>query len=310
MFLDPSVGTDSAAPSVTFENPNYCASTGSTVEFRCSYSYPAGHIITKTEWSKGGLERGRWSRVALSLLPSYQNRTEYRGDLQHSCNLAIHRLQESDSGHYHFRFDTNTHGWPSFAAQLKSRVQPQRVRVGGKVTLHCQTDCTLSSTVWFKNGQRLTQTEFQAQAEDAGKYVCAVDGQESAQSEPVSLDVQCDVEVSPAGVLTAGRAVNLTCSSVANPAAERHAWFRVVSGAHLQVGSGRVLRLPSLEPSNTGLYFCQAWNRLGENNSTLCKHSLVEISVKYIILHFILLTGIAIKVSVVLFVPLAFIWAW
>lgn len=77
------------------------------------------------------------------------------------------------------------------------------------------------------------------------------------------------IEVNHNGSLAEGRSVNLTCSSAANPPAVIHTWYRrTASSSILQVGSGQVLSLPSLELSNTGIYICQARNRLGENNST------------------------------------------
>lgn len=70
-------------------------------------------------------------------------------------------------------------------------MRPQRVRAGDKVTLECRTTCQLSSIVWFKDGRPVVKPEFQAQPEDAGNYVCAVQGHESLPSYPVALDVQC-----------------------------------------------------------------------------------------------------------------------
>lgn len=57
--------------------------------------------------------------------------------------------------------------------------------------LECVTSCRLPGTVLFKDGQPVTKTMFQAQMEDAGDYVCAVIGQQSVLSCPVTLDVQC-----------------------------------------------------------------------------------------------------------------------
>lgn len=110
---DLSAGTLSSAWSVTFENPNPCALKRSSVEFRCSYSYTDGETVLKAAWYKGELKDGRWIRVDLSDLPSYHNRSEYLGGLQHDCSLAIHDLQDNDTGHYYFRFDTETYGWRS-----------------------------------------------------------------------------------------------------------------------------------------------------------------------------------------------------
>lgn len=86
---------------------------GSSVEFRCSYNYPVGETVHKTAWSKGELKNGEWARVELLLLPAIDNRSEYLGDLQDDCSLAIHDLQENDTGYYYFRFDTNMLGWRS-----------------------------------------------------------------------------------------------------------------------------------------------------------------------------------------------------
>ena len=68
---------------------------------------------------------------------------------------------------------------------------PDTMRLGDNITLQCRSSCQLSSVVWFKDGQPLTKLEFQAEIKDAGSYVCAVKGQESLQSEPLLLDVQC-----------------------------------------------------------------------------------------------------------------------
>ena len=81
------------------------------------------------------------------------------------------------------------------------------------------------------------------------------------------------VELSQSGQLSEGSSVNMTCSSVANPAADSYTWYKSTgspssSSQLLQVGSGQVLSIPSVEASHTGLYLCQARNGLGENNST------------------------------------------
>lgn len=77
------------------------------------------------------------------------------------------------------------------------------------------------------------------------------------------------IEVSHPGSLAVGSSVNLTCSSVAYPAAD-YTWYKGSSNSStlLQVGSGKVLSLLSVEASHTGLYLCRARNREGENNST------------------------------------------
>ena len=80
------------------------------------------------------------------------------------------------------------------------------------------------------------------------------------------------VEVSAADSPAEGSSVKLTCSSDANPPVHNYSWYKRTgppgSSSLVQVGSGQVLLLASLQPSHTGLYFCHTRNSLGENNST------------------------------------------
>lgn len=80
---------------------------------------------------------------------------------------------------------------PDWCPELSARVYPDRVRAGDTVTLECRTSCQLSNTVWFKDGRPVAKPVFQAQAEDSGNYLCAVEGQDSVLSDSVALDVQC-----------------------------------------------------------------------------------------------------------------------
>lgn len=109
-LCDLSAETQGADWSVTFENPDPCAVKGSSVKFRCSYSYEDGQTVREASWYKGELRNGLWVRVKLSDLPSYENRYEYVGDKQHDCSLALHDLQLNDTGYYYFRFKTNKYG--------------------------------------------------------------------------------------------------------------------------------------------------------------------------------------------------------
>ncbi|XP_037309869.2 B-cell receptor CD22 [Pungitius pungitius] len=317
MLLILKPGTVSAGWSVTFEETDPCALKGSTVQLRCSFNYTDEETVTKTAWYKGELKDGAWRRVALSELPSYQNRSEYLGNQQHDCGLAIHDLQVNDSGHYYFRFDTEKYGRRSKGSvcltvtEPRASVSPDRVRAGDHVTLECQTSCQLPATVWFKDGLPVARSEFQAQAGDAGNYFCAAKGQEFVLSEPVALKVDypplnVSVEMSYSYHLTMGRGVNVSCSCAANPPADNYTWYRSSASGFSPVGSGQVLSLSSLEATHAGLYFCQASNRLGENKSTEVLLSVEGTDV----IHLILLVGIGVKAFIGLLLPLVIIWAW
>nr|XP_004566891.1 sialoadhesin isoform X2 [Maylandia zebra] len=314
LLLTVKSGTVSAARSVTFENPDLCAIKGSSVTFRCVYNYTAGETVRTTGWYKGRLENGVWKRVELSVdLLSYRHRYEYLGDQQHNCSLKVHELQVNDTGYYYFHFGTDTIGMRSktsvhlTVSEMRATVQPERVRAGEKVTLECVTSCQLGSTLWFKDGHPMTKTLLWAQAEDTGKYSCTVKGYESVQSHPAALDVQysplnVSAEVSQAGLLSVGSNVNLTCNSAANPEADSYTWYS--SSSRLQVASGRVLSLPSLEVSHSGVYLCQAGNSLGESNSTAVLLEVEETKIDRVILLF----GIGVKVVLMLFLTLIIIW--
>uniref|UniRef100_A0A3Q3KIU2 Cd22 molecule n=1 Tax=Mastacembelus armatus TaxID=205130 RepID=A0A3Q3KIU2_9TELE len=315
-----STGSMTASWSVTFKDPDICAVRGSSVKFRCSYNYADGETVQKTAWYKGQSEGGIWRRVELSVLPLYQNRTEYQGDRHHDCSLVIHDLQHNDTGYYYFRFDTDRYGWRSKASvhlsvtELSVRVYPVTVRAGDNVTLQCGTSCQPSSTVWFKDGRPGAKPEFQAQAEDSGNYMCAIEGQKLLRSGPVALDVQypplnVSIEVSHPGPLANG-SVNLTCSSAANPAADSYTWYKRTdsfsSSSLLQVGSGQVLSLQVVEKSHRGAYLCQARNSLGENNSTEVPLAAEETDIDLQII----LIGIGVKVGILVLLSLALIWVW
>ncbi|KAF0045119.1 hypothetical protein F2P81_001648 [Scophthalmus maximus] len=312
--------------SVTFENPDPCAVKGSSVAFRCSYSYREGETVRETAWSKGHIKQHNWKRVELSDLASYENRSVYLGDRQHNCSLAIHDVQGNDSGYYYFRFDTDTYGWRSRAGEsvhlsvteLSARVHPERVRAGDDVTLECGTSCYRPpGTVWFKDGRPVANLTFQAQPGDSGNYSCAIEGQESDPSDPVALDVQyaplnMSIEVSQPGDVAEGSSVNPTCSAVANPAADNYTWYGASvssssSSAMLWVGSGQVLTLPPGKASHAGLYLCQARNSVGENSREVL---LTGYHTDTAVSRVILFVGIGVKCVILLLLSVFIIWAW
>ncbi|XP_031134089.1 B-cell receptor CD22-like isoform X2 [Sander lucioperca] len=356
---------------VTFEDE--CALKGTSVVIKCEYDYPLGHIVTAVGWSKAQYVDGKWKQFLLSQIPSPPNHFKYVGNRWSDCTLKINDVQHSDEGAYFFNFVTTLNRWRSktfvhlSVKELTAVVQPSTVTEGDVVRLTCVSDCLTSvNIVWFRDGQRVPNPVFQAGREDAGRYYCAVLGQETARSASVALsvqyapskvklsmspsvvkgssvtftcssdadppvtqsgyslykdghfissgqnhtisdiqpshrglyycqawnniswrgialinstEVQLDVQYRPENIsismdpphVVEGSSVNLSCSSAANPAADNYTWYRASvssSSSLLQVGSGQVLSLPSVEASHTGLYLCQARNPLGQNNST------------------------------------------
>ncbi|XP_038567941.1 B-cell receptor CD22-like isoform X2 [Micropterus salmoides] len=160
---------------------------------------------------------------------------------------------------------------------------------GSSMTLTCSSDAnppvTQSGYSLYKDGHFIGSGQHHnisdVQPSHSGLYHCQAwnniswRGSDLINSTQVPLDVQyrpvnVSVSMDPPPVVQ-GSSVNLTCSSAANPAADNYTWYRIdspSSSSMLQVGSGQVLSLPSVNASHTGLYFCQARNRLGESNST------------------------------------------
>ncbi|XP_061573897.1 B-cell receptor CD22-like [Cololabis saira] len=359
---------------VKFESQ--CALRGTSVILKCQYDYPYFQWVTSVSWSKGVYTSGSWRRISLNELPSPPH-YKYIGNKWHDCSLQVNNVQSADEGRYYFSFVTSLNRWKSkgyahlSVKELTAVVEPNAVTEGDTVRLNCESGCPEpAQIVWRRDGQRVSNSVFKARREDAGRYYCAVFGQETSRSAIVTLNVyyapkqvtlsvspssniikggsvtvscsseanppvkpngyslykdgqlmgfgqsrvisdvepsnsgwyQCqawnnitwrgndhidspgvhlDVQYPPLNIsvsvepdyITKGSSVNLTCSGAANPAADNHTWFKwtesLGSSSLVQVGSGPVLTLPSVEETHTGLYLCYVRNRLGENNSTV-----------------------------------------
>ncbi|XP_071381678.1 B-cell receptor CD22-like isoform X2 [Centroberyx affinis] len=174
-------------------------------------------------------------------------------------------------------------------------VSPSRdVVKGSSVTFTCSSDANPAVTeggyTLYKDTEDTPLASGQnhiisdIQPSHSGLYHCRASNHISSngitfpKSANLNLDVQylpenISVSVDPAGRVAEGSSVNLSCSSAANPAADSYTWFRRTGSpgpsSLLQVGSGQVLSLPSMEPSHTGHYLCLARNPLGENSTEL-----------------------------------------
>ncbi|KAJ8247237.1 hypothetical protein COCON_G00234380, partial [Conger conger] len=187
---------------VTYTRERICALKGSSVDMRCTYSYPTGHSVQKAFWF---INWDPWDPKDLSLVPEYSGRVEYRGNLNRTCRtFRIKQLRESDSQTYYFRFLTDKadgnfagkSGVSLTVTALQVRVNPGSVTEGQSVTLTCNTTCTLTGSpvfTWYRNGSPLSFTtqrhQLTASSEDGGTYSCAVNGSELLPSPAVALTV-------------------------------------------------------------------------------------------------------------------------
>ncbi|RXN20631.1 B-cell receptor CD22-like protein [Labeo rohita] len=143
----------------------------------------------------------------------------------------------------------------------------EAVREGDSVTLTCSSDGAppAESFAWFKEGEsgsvpdsfkpelRLWSLDYR----DHGEYFCvARNPLGTDRSRPILLNVTYSpkntrVVISPKGDIMEGFAVNLTCSSNANPPVEKYACYTIAE----------------VSPGASGQYYCEARNRIGAHSS-------------------------------------------
>ena len=96
---------------VTYTSTQICAVRGSTVEIRCTYTYPSRikHNDTTVEKAFWFTKMNGNVPVDLSTDSEYAGRVQYHCD-KNDCTLRITDLRERDSAEYKFRFRTNQEG--------------------------------------------------------------------------------------------------------------------------------------------------------------------------------------------------------
>ncbi|KAG5278270.1 hypothetical protein AALO_G00097100 [Alosa alosa] len=233
----------------------------------------------------------------LILEEHYQGRALYTENNRNSHTLRIGNLTTRDSNSYRFRFitDKGRHAGKNVevaVTDLQVLVNPALVEEGDKVTLTCNTTCSLSNNptyIWYRNSQPLGNSHTadnrlvinSTRPEDAGKYSCAVKGHEIHSSPELILNVRyapknTSVSVSASGEIEEGSSVTLTCSSDANPPVHTYTWYKMLEDHTSQVGSNQNHSFVNISSEQSGIYYCVAENVIGKHNS-----SAVQINVTY-----------------------------
>ncbi|KAL7852246.1 hypothetical protein SRHO_G00180310 [Serrasalmus rhombeus] len=266
---------------VNYNSKSICALKGSAVTMSCTYTYPSGLTVQRAFWMNKLVAGGEAPNLADD--PEYRGRVQYLGDKQHNCTLRLSDVRETDKRKYYFRFITDRRGgsWQGedgvdlSVTDLQVEV-PERVMEGDKVTLTCKTTCSLTvrpTFTWYRNGHPLSSSTDQlhlqpVSREDAGRYHCAVLGQD-LRSPEVTLNVRYPpkntlVSISPSGEMVEGSSVTLTCSSDANPPIESYMWFKDAGAS--TIGSGYSYSF-TFDSKSSGLYYCLAQNKHGSQKS-------------------------------------------
>ncbi|XP_074539147.1 B-cell receptor CD22-like [Halichoeres trimaculatus] len=269
---------------VTYSSHQICASKGSTVDIPCTFTYPPriDELDTKVEETLWVTNLNGNQSVDLRSDPDYSGRVEYLFK-QNDCTLRIKDLRETDSAEYKFRFTTNQTG-DGVTGSLGVTLTVTGLRVvvesvSTEADLRCENSCKASdypSYVWYKDEEEMNEQTFFLRVSDFGKsYSCALKNHEDQRSAAVYAPKTPSVSVSPSGEVKEGRAVTLTCSSDANPAA-RYTWYKVNGNEVRQVGWISEKYFSFIQPSDSGEYYCTAWNRMGKSQS-----EVISIKVKY-----------------------------
>ncbi|XP_054460652.1 B-cell receptor CD22-like isoform X2 [Anoplopoma fimbria] len=183
---------------VTYTPTKICAVGGSTVEIRCSYTYPYTISRLKTR-----VEETFWfTKVSNDVFVDLRTDPEYSGRVQshcgnNYCTLTITNVRESDSAEYKFMFTTNQPGGKYTGDTGVSlsvtdlQVQVNKLAVfqsHNRAELTCQSSCLLPGRppyVWYNNGQKIqrqTSILYLDNFNPADSISCAVGGYEDFPS--------------------------------------------------------------------------------------------------------------------------------
>uniref|UniRef100_A0A3Q3L190 Sialic acid-binding Ig-like lectin 10 n=1 Tax=Mastacembelus armatus TaxID=205130 RepID=A0A3Q3L190_9TELE len=251
---------------VTYTATNICAIKGSTVNIRCTYTYPSNLRVQETFWHT---QQTNTDPVDLKTQSEYSGRVQYQCE-DKTCALTIRDLRETDSAEYKFRVITNEptgkySGSPGVTLSVRVNQFPTWIE------LTCHSSCQLpdhTSYVWYRNEQKAEGEKryFHLQTVDpADRYYCAIKGPEGFPSSPVYAPKLLSVSVSPSAEIVEGSSLTLTCSSDANPAAN-YTWYKE---NQTLLSKEPQLIFSSIQSSDSGEYYCTAENDLGTSTKNM-----------------------------------------
>ncbi|XP_076583708.1 uncharacterized protein LOC143319034 [Chaetodon auriga] len=176
---------------VTYTSAQICALEGSTVEIRCTYTYPSTKNPATT------VEQRTWSTRTSNHLRAD---SEYAGRVRYycegnNCTLRIADVRDGDSAVYMFRLKINRPdqtyiGSPGVTLSVTD-LQVQVIRSisqegGMRTELKCHSSChpDQASYIWYKNGQKIQEatSSYLAHIHPADSYSCALKGHEDFPS--------------------------------------------------------------------------------------------------------------------------------
>ncbi|XP_035772153.1 B-cell receptor CD22-like, partial [Neolamprologus brichardi] len=199
--------------------------------------------------------------------------------------LSFSSIQPSDSGQYYCTAENDLGKRTSESVLIDVKYGPKppsvsvsppgEIKEGSSVTLTCSSEANPAATYVCKEPQLVFRS---IQSSDSGEYYCRAVNKLGSKLKSITIDVKYapkppSVSVSPSGEIKEGTSVTLTCSSDANPAAA-YVWHKMNNQTPLSTDSQ--LSFSSIQPADSGEYYCTAENRLGTSTPTN-----ISVDVKY-----------------------------
>uniref|UniRef100_A0A8C4HWC4 B-cell receptor CD22 n=1 Tax=Dicentrarchus labrax TaxID=13489 RepID=A0A8C4HWC4_DICLA len=275
---------------VTYTDRSICAFKGSSVDISSNYN---SHKTIRSKFWFSSERIHQWQSPSqsedLSEDSQYAGRVQVLETERGRSTLRITDLRESDSAQYRFKFTAGSFEWNSILpgttlTVTALQVQVTRIKVYQSYTeaeLKCHSSCSPDgrlSYVWFRNRTEipLTEMSIKYQFYSGDIITCALKGHENYSSPSVYHPKLPSVSVSPSGEIVDNSTVTLTCSSVANPAAN-YTWYKKNGDPDLHpLSKEPQLVFRSIQSSDSGEYYCTAENKLGRRTS-----QYISINVKY-----------------------------
>ncbi|MGH0160244.1 UNVERIFIED_CONTAM: hypothetical protein FKN15_048655 [Acipenser sinensis] len=236
--------------------------------------------------------------------PEFKGRTEYLGDRKTNCSFKIKHLQLNDSGIYNFRFIGKNYKWMNKqGVNLSVTKNPCKIDIetpsimteGKEANLTCATKGPCAKNPKWQDTQDGWQFK-RVQSRGIGKprsetltftptwwnhtktLKCQVEGnKDECASRSVLLDIQYspkETKVSSSHAeVKEGENVTLVCASQGNPPVNTR-WIKIGRGPIPNLTNE--LKFDAIDTEDSGVYYCQASNVLGKENS-----SVINIDVKY-----------------------------
>ncbi|XP_060937102.1 sialoadhesin-like isoform X2 [Limanda limanda] len=272
---------------------------GSCVVIHCSYNYPDdGKKATKYTgiWTDA-THHVVYHPVKSNIAQQYRDRTELLGNIEHkNCSLKIDSLQQSDQGPFVFRIEMAHFDNFSYKAHQVSITMMDRVDMaisltedvveGQLVVAYCSVSpsCPTSLPVfrWSHPGEEhfhslqfdddqwkaTAALSFRPTNADHNKSLQCTAHYSGGQQQKTSklLKVKhapVNVRVEYKSDVKEGEAVQLTCTSDAQPPASSYEWF---SETGAQLHQGNIYTMPNVS-RHLGALYCTAINTVGRGKS-------------------------------------------